>query len=324
MDGNTGLNYTKIDNRVILGLNRGKKEKRALAIYIYLSYTGRYNKAIPVSLSILADILNVKTSTKNKQLLKSTLISLSDRGLVDFYSSKELDEKSDLDTITKDSKKTIWVRPYVCHSDINYTLIPINYIEDIIFSNTTESIEDLIVSLAYICAKTERRKSVSPIMWASINAIETDIHMDGKKFIRLSEELQRMEIVYFKLAELGSGRKNYIYGLYCDKEYVDSAVEIAQDNRALDRRVKSKLAQGDEDGVIERIEGNDYAVDSKLSSFFELHGIECNDGVMEETNKFYHKHGQKGLMNLLGKYNSEIMNADNKVGAYRGILKRNY
>lgn len=324
MEEKSPIKYVKIDNRVIFSLNRNKSEKRALAIYVYLSYTAKNSYAIPIDLSKIMDLLNMNHNTSSKKSLQAALSALESNELAEFYSSKKLNESMVIEDLSKDANRTIWSKPYISESEMHFTLIPINYIEDIIFSEVDESVEDMILTLAYICAKTERRNSVSPVMWFGLNNIASEIHIDSKKFVRVANILEEMEIVYFKKANLSKGRKNYIYGLYHDRDYVDHAVSIAEKNNVLDRRVKSKIEESESTGMIEPIEGNDFAVDPKLSDFFSKHGLECNEGIMIETNKFYHKHGRVKLLDMLGGYNPEVLNADNKVGAFRSILQRNY
>lgn len=316
--------YVKVDNKTILHLNKNQSQKRALGIYIYLSYEAKHLRASQTDVSKLIELLDMKLNTSSKKSIQSALRILREQDLVELYTSKRLDECADIEDIIKEPKKTIWCRPRLSVSDFNYTLIPIPYIEEIIFSDTNHNTEELILTLAYVCAKTERRPNVAPVMWCGANNVGSEIHVSGKKFVELSKELKEMGIIQFKLADLGSGRKNYIYGMDCDKEHVDNAVQIAEQNRSLDKRIKYKLDTGDTNGVIERLGDSDYASDIQLSKFFDMHDIEVNDGVMTETNRFYHKHGRGNLLKLLGEYNSEILSADNRIGAYRTILRRSY
>ena len=310
--------FLKIDNSVILQLYESLNHKRALLIYAYILHIGKNSRAIATSPSVLIELFNLKVGTRSKGSIKDALNILLELGLISIHSDKRLLSDYDLDKCIKEPKGVLWVSVTESTADNFYTLIPVSTIEDVIFSNVPEKPEDMFAVLSYICSKTERRENVSPVMWVGMNNMAKDIHMSESKMKMVLASRMELDVAYFKRADLSAGRKNYIYGLYRDKDFVDDAVLIAQSNNNVDKRIKSIEVSG---GVIEVIDG-EYAIDMHLSKFFDRHEIECNEGITDETNKFYRKHGRKRLMEVLGEHNIEIHNADNKNGAYRSLLRR--
>lgn len=323
MGNKKGQNYIKIDNKTVSSLNRTKRHKRALAIYVYSVYAMTGELPISTSLATVLDVMGLKLSTSNKRSVIDSLTLLSDLGLAEFFTSIRMNEHVDLDNL-KDSKLTIWIKPLMSDSEVHYTLIPISSLETVLSSNIEENVDDLVLALTYVCRRIERRKHISPVMWTGINTIESEIHIDGKRFNRISRALRDMKVIYFDIVEFDSGAKNYIYSLYEDREHVDSAIAIAKRNGTIDKRVKLPMYNNDSENAIEIEEDGDFAVDMRLSKLFEVHGIVCNDGVMSETNRYSDKHGVRNLVNLIGEYNHQILSADNKIGAYRSLLRRNY
>lgn len=314
------LKYVKLDNNIISKLYMDISHKRALFIYTYLSYTGTSNRALKVNMVGLIELFNIGTTTRSKESIKTALSELIDLSLIGIYKDKSLSIQADLNECMKKPKDMFWVKVRRSIAEANFTLIPIDEIEDIVFSDVKEKPEDMFAVLSYICSKTERRDGVAPVMWCGMNKIGKDIHMTEKKLLSVLKSLMELEIIYFKRADMTNGRKNYVYGLFRDKEHVQNSVLIAETNNIVDKRIK---ASGISDNVIDVLE-DDFIIDIKLSNFFDRHRIECNNGVAKETNKFYHKHGHAKLMSVLGEQNPEIHNADNKNGAYRVILRRNY
>lgn len=314
------LSFIKIDNSTILNLSKDKVGRRGLLIYSYLSNLGAGARGIQTDVSKLVEIMGVKISTGSKTSIGEALNKLVDLNLIYIYKDRALIDVPDIAELVKKPNRTFWVKIRTSVSEINYTLVPSDVIDRIIHSIQGEKPDDLFVVASYICLKTERREGVSPVMWSGIRRICRDIHMTDRKLVKVLGSLLELKVVYFKKIELSGDRSNYIYGLYQDKEDVDTAAVIARKNNRLDKRVKLKTIL---DNVIEIID-DEFLIDIKLSSFFERHGIECNSGVADESNKFCQKHGHAKLMEILGEHNSEIYNADNKIGAYRSILRRNF
>lgn len=310
----------KIDNEVILKLSGLKDDRRSLLIYSYLLHISSKTKAVQMDISKLLDLVDIKMSTGSKGSIKNSLDKLVDLGLISMYEDKRLIKGIILEEQVKKPKDTFWVKANQSISEMNFTLIPYYVIDDIIFSDGNEKADDLFAVVAYICLKSERREGVAPIMWSGRNTMTKDVHMTGRKLTRVIDELLRLEIIYYKRANLTGGRSNYVYGLYDSKDDVDVAVSIAESNNIIDKRIKFKDVL---DNVIDIVDG-EFLIDIKLSNFFDRHKIDCNIGVADETNRFCQKHGHAKLMNVLGEHNPEIYNADNKNGAYRSVLRRNY
>lgn len=311
--------YVKVDNSVIEGLYNSKNGKRALFIYSYMSNIGLCGGAINTTLSQIIDLFDLKTTTGSKTSIGEAVSILVDMELFVLYEDRRMSKLSSIEDVIKKPKDTFWIKVNASESDKNYTLIPAKYINKIVQCASDKSVEDMFTILSYICLKVERRSLVSPVMWVGMNNISKDTHITGKKLKVVLDEMMEIKVIYYKKANMTNGKSGYIYGLYENQEWVDNSVAIAENNNKLDIRVKSISSADDAIVVID----DEFAMDDWLAKFFDKHGVECNDGIAKETNDFSSKFGYDKLTKILGDFNTEILNASNKNGAYRAILRRN-
>lgn len=310
--------FVKLDNSVISELYSSKNGKRALLMYSYMASSCIGCETLNTSLSQLISLLDLKISTGSKSSAGEALSLLVKLDLVVPYEDRRLSKIYKVEEIVRKPKEFFWAKVNTSDSDMNYTLIPSKYIRRVVHHASDKSVEDMLTVLSYVCLKTERRSLVSPVMWVGMNTISKDIHITGRKLKSVLDEMLDIKVIYYKKADMTNGKSGNIYGLYENKEWVDNSVLIAESNKNLDARIKSRASSSD---TIILIDG-DFAMDDWLMKFFDRHSIDCNTGVAKETNEFSNKYGYDKLTKMLGDYNSEILSASNKIGAYRAILRR--
>lgn len=312
--------YIKIENDVISDFLKMNGGGRALLVYSYLLKIGGGSRAVQTDIAKLSEIIGIGLTTNGKASVAKTIDMLVDRGLIELCSNIRLDTSIKARDMVSKPKSTIWVNVKISTSKRDYTLIPRRYMDDIIFSESDDKAEDLFSILAYICMKTERREGTLLVMWSGRNNMARSLRMGEPTLSRRLDFLMSQEVIYFEKVELTGDRANYIYSLYDSRSDVSQAVSTAKENNMVDSRIKYA---SNSDSMID-IENGEFIIDMRLSSFFDRHDMECNGGIAEETNKFYRRHGQARLIDVLGYYNSEIISADNKAGAYRSVLRREY
>ncbi len=230
----------KIGNEIVGELLK-EKNRKSLAIYIYLLKKSKYHTAVSFTFNEFADVCNIQAASVNLKNMNTALQLLIDKELIEVYEDVRLRVPCDISNIVKN--KTMYIVVSESEYESSFTLIRFNDIEKLLYADTDESFVDMLSILALICRNIERKEHVLPITWWSINKMADELHMKDERLMDRIEEMMNLEVIYYKLLkiDLHEGKFNkyhYIYSLFEDAHLVEQAISNAKINQRLDRKIK--------------------------------------------------------------------------------------
>lgn len=231
----------KIGNDIVGQLLK-EKNRKSLAIYIYLLKKSKYHAAVSFTFNEFADVCNIQAASVNLKNMNTALQLLIDKELIEVYEDVRLRVPCDISNIVKN--KTMYIVVSESEYESSFTLIRFNDIEKLLYADTDESFVDMLSILALICRNIERKEHVLPITWWSINKMADELHMKDERLMDRIEEMMNLEVIYYKLLkiDLHEGKFNkyhYIYSLFEDADLVEQAISNAKINQRLDRKIKT-------------------------------------------------------------------------------------
>ena len=230
----------KIGNEIIGQFLKGKNRK-SLAIYIYLLKKSKYHASVSFSFNEFADICNIKAASVNLKNMNTALQLLIDKELIEVYEDVRLRIPCDISNIIKN--KTMHIVVPESESESSFTLIRFNDIEKLLYADTDESFVDMLTILALICRNIERKDHVLPITWWSVNKMADELHMKDERLMDMIKEMMNLRVVYYKLLTLELHNNkfqkfHYVYSLFEDSDFVEQFISSAKLNGRLDKKIK--------------------------------------------------------------------------------------
>lgn len=230
----------KIGNEIV-GQLLEEKNRKSLAIYIYLLMKSKYHAAVSFTFNEFADICKIQSVSVNLKNMNTALQLLIDKELIEVYEDVRLRVPCDISNIVKN--KTMFIVVSESEYESSFTLIRFNDIEKLLYADTDESFVDMLSILALICRNIERKEHVLPITWWSINKMADELRMNDERLMDRIEEMMNLEVIYYKLLniDLHEGKFNkyhYIYSLFEDADFVEQAISQALMNGCLDKKIK--------------------------------------------------------------------------------------
>lgn len=318
MEEHENFVYTvKIDNDVIANL-LDSEDKRALVIYVYCLRMGMFTPCTPAKVNDMLEFFELEYQTNNMKSIKKSLGVLVNSKLMDVYDDLEMTEVANIDKIRKN--KTLYIEAHESKAIDHFTLIQTDVLDKIIF-NKYKNKEDMIAILALICQTTERKISVRPVTWFSMDNLIKQLHIAKDTFIKITGVMKLGEIIYFNKVRLrdneGKLKEHNIYSLYKDLNSVEEAIEIAARIGSLNRSIKN---------IDEVVSTDDSFLNNKnIGTLLDKIGYEINSNSVKTLSEYVDKHSLDSLDELL-KY-AVIMNAkspkENVTGFVISLLKQN-
>lgn len=307
----------KIDNDVIANL-LDSEDKRALVLYVYCLRMGIVTPCISAKVNDMLEFFELEYQTNNTKSLKKALDVLINSKLVDVYDDLEMTEVANIDKLGKN--RTLYIKAYESKASDYFTLIQTDELDKIIF-NKYKNKEDMIAILALICQTTERKISVRPVTWFSMDNLIKKLHIAKDSFIKITGVMKVGEIIYFNKVRLrdkeGKFKEHNIYSLYKDSKSVEETIELAARSGSLNRSIKN---------INEVVSENDSFLNNQnIKKLLDSLSYEINTNSERMLSDYADKHSEDSLVELL-KY-AIILNAtspkENPTGFVIGLLKQN-
>ena len=310
--------YTvKIDNDVIDSLLE-LEDKRALVLYVYYLRMGIVTPCILAKVNDMLEFFELGYQTKNIESLKKALDVLINSKLVDIYDDLEMTEVANISKLGKN--RTIYIKAHESKASDYFTLIQTDELDKIIF-NKYKHKEDMVAILALICETTERKISVRPVTWFSMDNLIKKLHIAKDTFIKITGVMKSGEIIYFNKVRLrdneGKFKEHNIYSLYKDLNSVEEAIELAAKKGSLNRSIKN---------IKEVVSMDDSFLNNQnIGTLLDKIGYEINSNSVQTLSEYVDKHSQDSLVELL--HYAIVMNATspkkNITGFVISLLKQN-
>ncbi|TNV68917.1 hypothetical protein [Trichococcus shcherbakoviae] len=311
MEEHENFVYTvKIDNDVIANL-LDSEDKRALVLYVYCLRMGMFTPCTPAKVNDMLEFFELEYQTNNMKSLKKSLAVLINSKLVDVYDDLEMTEVANIDKLRKN--RTLYIKAHESKASDYFTLIQTDVLDKIIF-NKYKNKEDMIAILALICQTTERKISVRPVTWFSMDNLIKQLHIAKDTFIKITGVMKLGEIIYFNKVRLrdneGKLKEHNIYSLYKDLNSVEEAIELAAKIGSLNRSIKN---------INEVIGTDDSFLNNKnIGTLLDKIGYEINSNSVKTLSEYVDKHSLDSLVELL-KY-AVVMNATNPKNNATGFV----
>ena len=230
----------KIGNDIVGQLLK-EKNRKSLAIYIYLLKKSKYHAAVSFTFNEFADVCNIQAASVNLKNMNTALQLLIDKELIEVYEDVRLRVPCDISNIVKN--KTMYIVVSESEYESSFTLIRFNDIEKLLYADTDESFVDMLSILALICRNIERKEHVLPITWWSINKMADELHMKDERLMDMIKEMMSLRVVYYKLLtlELHNNKfhkSHYVYSLYEDSDFVEQFISDAKLIGRIDKKLK--------------------------------------------------------------------------------------